>query len=62
MIYDFLAKYGPVSNTQTSEVSDLRELPFKYLGLYFTAEWCSSCVRTSSALKKILQKISLAHP
>lgn len=62
MIYDFLSKFGPVSDTQTSESCDIRDLHFKYLGLYFTAEWCSSCVRTSEGLKKMVSRINSAHP
>lgn len=58
MIFDYLSKYGPINNTRTSETTDIKGLGFKYLGLYFTADWCSSCVRSSSALRRIVEKIN----
>ncbi len=62
MIYDFLSRFGPVANTQGPETADIKDLPFKYLGLYFTAEWCSSCIRTSESLKNAVLRINKAHP
>jgi hypothetical protein len=52
MIFDYLSKFGPLSSNDSFS-PDLKSLSFKYLGLYFTAEWCSGCERTSMALKKM---------
>lgn len=62
MIYDFLSRHGPVTNTQNGQTTDIKNLQFKYLGLYFTAVWCSSCVRTADSLKNTIAKINQAHP
>ena len=62
MIFDEFSQFGPITNTQTLETSDIKNLTFKYLGLYFTADWCSGCVRTSSALRKIVERINNLHP
>lgn len=61
MIQDILHKYGTVSSP-SAEVKSIKDLQFRYMGLYFTADWCGSCVRSSPALKKIVEKIEEIHP
>lgn len=56
MIFDYLTKLGALSSPD-SHVESIKSLSFKYLGLYFTAEWCSSCIRTAGSLKKAIEKV-----
>lgn len=33
-------------------------MKFKYLGLYFTADWCSACVRLGRTLPSLLNRVN----
>ena len=36
----------------------MKSLKFKYLGLYFTADWCNACVRLGKTLPILLNKVN----
>ena len=38
----------------------MKELNFKYLGLYFTADWCGACVKLVRYLPSLLNKVNQA--
>ncbi len=37
---------------------EIKSLSFKYLGLYFTADWCGACVRLAKTLPNLLTKVN----
>jgi thiol-disulfide isomerase/thioredoxin len=61
-ILDELEKIGPVEDQKTGLVTNLKNHGFKYLGLYFTATWCSYCVKIVDKLPKIIEKVNHRGP
>ena len=57
MIFDYLKQYGQLIN-QEKETTHLAELKFKYLGLYFTADWCSYCWKLVKVLPSLVKKVN----
>lgn len=57
-ILDWLDKFGEVEHVKTSETASIKDLPFRYLGLYFTATWCSSCVRVADKIPHLLATVN----
>lgn len=49
-ILNWLHSFGAVEKAQTKESIDLKDLSFRYLGLYFTATWCSYCVKLANKM------------
>ena len=37
---------------------EVKTLKFKYLGLYFTADWCGACVRLGKNLPNLITKVN----
>jgi thiol-disulfide isomerase/thioredoxin len=60
-IFDYLSELGPLTSP-VSEAPNFTSLNFKYLGLYFTAEWCQACKQTSPTLVDIIKKIEKKSP
>jgi thiol-disulfide isomerase/thioredoxin len=59
-IIDALAGLGPLVDSKTGEERSLRDFSFKYLGLYFTATWCSYCVKIVNSLPKAVERVNSA--
>ena len=57
-IFGMLAEHGPVIDTKTNQEKELKDFPFKYLGLYFTATWCYHCVKIVDKLPLWLSKVN----
>jgi thiol-disulfide isomerase/thioredoxin len=58
---DELARLGELVSPG-ARVDGVRDLRFRYLGLYFTARWCSACVRQAPVLKRIVERIEQTNP
>jgi thiol-disulfide isomerase/thioredoxin len=58
---DELARLGELVSPG-SRVDGVRDLRFRYLGLYFTANWCPACVRQAPVLKRIVERIEQSNP
>jgi len=37
---------------------EVKALNFKYLGLYFTADWCGACVKLARTLPNLLNRVN----
>lgn len=57
-ILSLLSQYGPVLNSKTGEEKPLKDLPFKYLGVYFTATWCSYCWKIVDKMPNLLAAVN----
>lgn len=57
-IIEYLTKIGTLEDTKTKQVGSLSNFEFKYLGLYFTAVWCSYCVKIVHQLPLIVNKVN----
>lgn len=59
---DGLSGMGPVVNHQTGEEKTLKDIPFRYLGLYFTATWCSYCWKIKDKIPILLNVVNKKGP
>jgi len=53
-IIDALAKIGKITDTKTGEEKELLDFRFRYIGLYFTAVWCSFCIKIADKLPQAI--------
>jgi thiol-disulfide isomerase/thioredoxin len=57
-ILDWLNTFGPVQSLSSTEEKPLKETSFRYLGLYFTATWCSYCVKIADKMPQLLAAVN----
>lgn len=57
-IFDELEKISTVVDQKTGEEKTLRGHSFKYLGLYFTATWCTYCVQIVDKMPKMIERVN----
>lgn len=58
MIFNQLEELGPLTDTRLNQDMEVKALSFKYLGLYFTADWCGACVKLARTLPNLLNKVN----
>ena len=58
MIFNQLEEFGSLIETKQNKELNIKDLYFRYLGLYFTADWCGSCVKLSKFLPSLVSKIN----
>ena len=57
MIFEYLKRLGSLKNSE-DQTSTIDNLKFKYLGLYFTAQWCRSCHMLAPHLKNLYEEVN----
>lgn len=57
-IMDMLEKVGTLIDCKSGKEGTLKDFQYKYLGLYFTATWCSYCVKIVNKLPLLVEKIN----
>lgn len=57
-IIDYLSNFGPLQDAKTGTEGPLKDFKYKYLGLYFTATWCSYCVQIVNKLPALVNKVN----
>jgi hypothetical protein len=60
MIFNQLEEFGTLIDTKNDEEMEVKSLKFKYLGLYFTADWCNACVRLGRTLPSLINRVNHA--
>jgi hypothetical protein len=58
MIFNQLEEFGTLLDTRQNEEMEIKALSFKYLGLYFTADWCGACVKLVRSLPPLINRVN----
>lgn len=57
-IWEYLSGFGPLVDSKSGEEGSFKDFKYKYLGLYFTATWCSYCVQIVNKLPMWIDKVN----
>jgi thiol-disulfide isomerase/thioredoxin len=57
-IFDYLSNFGTLVDCKSGQEGGLRDFKYRYLGLYFTATWCSYCVQIVNKLPQLIDKVN----
>ena len=57
-IIDYLSSFGSLVDSKSGKEGTVRDFQYKYLGLYFTATWCSYCVQIVNKLPAIIDRVN----
>jgi hypothetical protein len=55
---DYLSKFGSLIDTKSGTEGGIKDFRYKYLGLYFTATWCSYCVQIVNKLPGMIDRVN----
>lgn len=56
--FDYISSFGSLVDTKSGLEGTLQDFKYRYLGLYFTATWCSYCVQIVNKLPKLVDKVN----
>lgn len=57
-IVDELNKFGSVEHIKSGDEKPLKDFSFRYIGLYFTATWCSYCVQIANKISPLISTVN----
>lgn len=57
-IIDYLSNFGSLVDSKSGKEGGIRDFKYKYIGLYFTATWCSYCVQIVNKLPTLIDKVN----
>ncbi len=57
-IFDYLSSFGTLIDSKSGQEGSIKDFKYKYLGLYFTATWCSYCVKIVDKLPLLINKVN----